>query len=293
MPPLSRRQLLLAGAGFPLAAEAKPAPSWRQFALESRTLVVPGLHPLHRGLKVAQLSDVHVGDATPDSRILRAVADVRAAMPDLVVLTGDYVTTKRDPLERVPELLRDFGAPTFAVLGNHDHWSDAEHLRRGLTRNGFEVLQNAHSVLELKGAPLTVIGVDDGVSKHADVTRALDGVRAEGSRLVLTHTPNTASLLPQGLGAVFAGHTHGGQLYFPGLTPALWKVAGMPFVRGHYQVRGNSLYVNRGLGFGRDIRYARMNSEPEVTLFTLEAARPPPVGRINPGELRARKVHSL
>jgi hypothetical protein len=243
------------------------------FTLTENVLHIPGLPAEHDGLRVAQLSDVHVGQATSSVRIRRAVEAVNAAAPDLVFLTGDYVTHSPKPLPRVPELLSGLRGPVYVVLGNHDHWVDAPYLRRGFERIGYTVLQNEHRVVHLRGAPLTVLGIDDGLTGRDDVEATFRGAPTSGTRLVLAHTPPTIEKLPAHAGVVqFSGHTHGGQFIVRGLTEAIFRRAGQPYIRGHYTVNGNQLYVNRGLGFGFGGPYLRRGSEPEVAFFTLRPA---------------------
>lgn len=277
----SRRTLLAGFVGAALTSrraraeerrEVRVRQSW-SFALEEVELVVPGLDPAHDGLRVGQLTDIHVGANTPDGRIIAAVDALNQAKPDLVVLTGDYVTRKGDPLERVPELLSRLEGDVIAVLGNHDHWTDGPTIKRDLGRVGFCVLQNENTTVRVRGAPLRVVGIDDGITRRADADKALRGVPANGSRLVLAHTPPTVDRLPPDAGLVcLSGHTHGGQIWLGSVTDGLFARAGQPYVRGLYQVGGNSLYVSRGLGFGRGSPLVRVGSDPEVTLLTLRAA---------------------
>ena len=247
---------------------------WRDhFSLSENLLYIPGLHPAHEGLRVAQLSDVHVGQATSSIRIRRAVEAVNEAAPDLVFLTGDYVTHSPKPLPRVPELLAGLKGPVFVVLGNHDHWVNAPYLRNGFERLGYTVLQNEHRVVHVRGAPACVLGIDDGLTRRDDVEATFRGAPTTGTRLVLAHTPPTIEKLPAHAGLVqFSGHTHGGQFVVRGLTEALFRRAGQPYISGHYTVNGNQLYVNRGLGFGFGGPYLRRGSQPEVAFFTLHAA---------------------
>lgn len=268
----ARRGLLAGAVGLLAARTARASANSWQFAIEEVELEVAGLHPAHDGLVVAQLSDLHIGMHTPDGRIIAAVDAVNRRKPDLVVLTGDYVTRRGDPLERVPELLSRLNGPVMAVLGNHDHWTDAPTLTRDLKRIGIEVLANQHTVTRLRGAAMTVLGVDDAVSRHADVAATFRGAATQGTRLVLAHAPPTINALPQQQGLLcLSGHTHGGQMYFGRVTEAMFKRAGQPFVRGRYDVGGNTLYVNRGLGFGNGGPLPRVASDPEVTFLTLRA----------------------
>jgi hypothetical protein len=273
---LSRRQVLTglaAGVGasllYPGTAGASSDPEY--FEVTQTDLFLPGLHEAHEGLRVAQLSDVHAGQGTPHGRIIAAVRAVNAQQPDLVLLTGDYVTHARDPLTDIARVLAGLVAPTFAVLGNHDHWVDAPSVRKQLESLRYTVLQNEHTVTQVKGAPLALVGIDDGQTRHADAARALKGVTAQ-SRLVLAHAPPTFNTLPDDGLACFSGHTHGGQLMVPLVTRSIMRVAGQPYVRGHFQKGTNQLYVNRGLGFGQGGLIPRLGSLPEVSIFTLHRA---------------------
>lgn len=255
-------------APFAARAERKLLAS-EFFEVEEIEVGLTSLDPAHDGLRIAQLSDLHIGHGVPDGRIINAVRAVNALQPDLVVMTGDYVTTKKDPLWRVPEFLEPLNAPRVAVFGNHDYWSGPVELHDGLERIGVSVLQNENTAVRLKGVDFNVIGVDDSTTKHDDVPRAFKGA-GKGSRLVLTHTPSCAKKLPEDEDVLcLSGHTHGGQWNVPQLTRGVFKSVGQPWFRGAYQVRGNQLYVNRGLGFGKGTRLPRINSQPEVTLITL------------------------
>ncbi|HYH98116.1 metallophosphoesterase [Hyalangium sp.] len=269
---LARNEVVARGEEDPLRSELRLR--WRDhFALNEYELHVPGLHPAHDGLRVAQLSDIHVGQATSDVRIRRAVMAVNASAPDLVFLTGDYVTHSPKPLPRVREVLSGLTGPVFVVLGNHDHWVNAPYLREGFERLGYTVLQNEHRTVHVRGAPAAILGVDDGRTGRDDVESTFRGAPTSGTRLVLAHTPPTVEKLPAYAGLVqFSGHTHGGQFWVRGLTEALFRRAGQPYIRGHYTVRGNQLYVNQGLGFGFGGPYLRRGTEPEVAFFTLRAA---------------------
>lgn len=271
----SRRRVMSALAGTAILgpsgeAEARRLNPQEHFEVTRTELSVPGLDPAHDGLTIAQLSDLHVGRHTPDGRVIAAVRALNEAKPDLVVLTGDYVTTSRDPVERVPQLLSEITSPAFATLGNHDHWAGAAQLRKGLERAGITVLQNEHTVTRVRGAALAVLGVDDGQTGNDDVERTFQGAPSHGTRLVLAHAPPTADKLPAWADLVcLAGHTHGGQIVVPRLTPGLFRRVGQPYLRGVYRVRGNQLYVNRGLGFGRGSPLLRVGSDPELALITL------------------------
>lgn len=268
---MTRREALAAAVGL-AATTAHGALGPRGYEVTGPELLVDGLDPAHDGLRIAQLSDIHVGMNTPDQRVRDAVNEINALRPDLVFLTGDFVTYSRRPMPLVSSLLEGLNAPTFAVLGNHDHFVDAQSVVGALNDSGYAVLRNQHTVMRLKGAPLTLFGVDDGGTGHDDVRATFKGATKDGTRLVLTHNPVTSKKLPPFEGLLcFSGHTHGGQIVIPPITDALVRAAGQPYIRGRYDVQGNQLYVNRGLGWGRKHQFLHHGSEPEVALFTLRA----------------------
>ena len=276
---LSRRKLLRALAATSVTGSTSVWAERKQinqefFEITHLDIWLSSLDPAHDGTVIGQLSDLHIGSGVPDGRVISAVRAMNEAKPDLVMLTGDFVTTKRDPTERVPQLLGSLAAPSFAVLGNHDHWSHPIELRAGLERVGMTVLQYENTALRHRGVDFRVIGIDDSTTQNDDVAAAFKGA-TKGSRLVLTHTPACAKNLPAWEDVLcLSGHTHGGQWDVPGLTSGLFKRAGQPWYRGHYPVRGNQLFVNRGLGFGKGTRLPRINSDPELTLLTLRRLEP-------------------
>jgi uncharacterized protein len=271
---LSRRDFLkgaaaLAVAGGALPAAAQPAEVTRS---ERRSFAVEGLDPAHDGLRLVQLSDLHVGDRTPARRIRDAIERANAFRPDLVVLTGDYLCRERRGVGLMREQLGGLTAPTVAVLGNHDHWVDPRGATRALNALGYAVLRNQNTTLQLRGAPFTLIGIDDRLSGEARPEEALRGAE-EGSRLVLAHGPRTADDLR---GAdlpllCLSGHTHGGQWHIPGITRFMLRtLAHEPYERGLYRLGPVQLYVNRGVG--NSALRLRIDSDPEVTLATLRRA---------------------
>jgi len=267
----TRREFLLgavatAAAGTPLPALA----AGREVTPERREIVVPGLDPAHDGLRVAQLSDLHVGAMTPVERIRAAIEEANRFSPDLVALTGDYLSHDRAGVALMREQLGGLEAPTVATLGNHDRWVDPRGAGAALEHLGYGFLENENTTLTLRHAPFTVIGIDDLRTRSADIPRAMKGAPA-GSRLYLAHVPSTADTLAswETPMLVLSGHTHGGQVNVPLLTPAIRWIIGEPYLDGLYQVQMVQLYVNRGVGnVGVDLR---INAAPEVSLLTLRA----------------------
>ena len=175
-----------------------------------------GTPPLH----VALLSDIHLGNrGMRVTRLDRIVAQINAARPDLILIAGDFITGYDDKaaVERAAGLtgpLSRLRAPlgVFAVLGNHDHWTVPQAIRADLARAGVIVLENAG----VRRGPVTIVGVDDLVTRHDDVPRAMaEADQLGGIPIVLSHSPDIVKHLPDRVPLLLAGHTHCGQVVLP------------------------------------------------------------------------------
>jgi uncharacterized protein len=232
-------------------------------------------------LRIAHLTDLHVGRVTPYQVQRQAVALANAEKPDLVVITGDFVCHSQVYLDQLTALMREFRAPVLAVLGNHDYWAGAGEVRHALARGGVEVLSNQHTTVTLRNQTLQVLGLDDAYTGHARRDEALKGLRKDLPTLGLSHIAEEADgLWPHNVPLVLAGHTHGGQVTFARLHEiALGKIAGHKYVHGLYgsrlphpgKVQG-AVYV--GAGIGAAVMPLRLGErgKREVTIFELGKA---------------------
>jgi predicted MPP superfamily phosphohydrolase len=208
------------------------------------------------GLRIAHLTDIHVGRVTPMAIQSAAVALTNEANVDLVVITGDFVCHSQKYLDQLEALVRGFKAPVMGVMGNHDHWSGADEVRAALRRGGVEVLDNVNTCVTLRHQRLQVLGLDDAYTGHADRARALKGLRADLPTLGLSHIAEEADRLwPHGVGLVLSGHTHAGQVTLARLHElAIGHLAGHKYVHGLYGTRqkgvspGGAVYVGAGIG---------------------------------------------
>ncbi|MBK9031492.1 MAG: metallophosphoesterase [Myxococcales bacterium] len=252
---------------------AKPLPPPR---LVRHEVAVAGLDPRHDGVVIAHLSDIHVGNLTPASHVRAAIELANDAAPDVVALTGDYVCWRKHEVGLVRDQLGGLRATRVAAtLGNHDYFTDARGVRAALAGHGYDVLDNQHTRFDVRGAPLTLVGIDDPITHHDDADGAFAGVgaRADGTTVALCHDPELApELVARGARLVLSGHMHGGQIYLRGVTDRIIARMGRTFRRGFYPIDDGHLYVTPGVGFsGVRVRVGE-GTASEVAVFTLRAA---------------------
>jgi hypothetical protein len=229
------------------------------------------------GMRIVQLSDLHVGPHTSRRHLARIAEAVRSAQPDLIVLTGDQVDDYARDVEPLGRALGGLGAPlgVVAVAGNHDVYAGWAPVRRGMERLGWRVLVNEAVPLEWNGARFWVAGTGDpaGGSRPGDspvapdLRRTMAAVPTDAFSVVLAHNPALWPGLRQlGADLTLSGHTHHGQLSVPRLG---WSVASLflDHAMDVYREGRSVLYVNPGTNFW-GIPF-RIGALPEVTVVTL------------------------
>ena len=231
------------------------------------TVTVPYLPESLAGLRMVQLTDLHRSKLTADKVLHQAVELANAAKPDLILLTGDYVTEDTSDITPSAQILSKLQARLgiYAVLGNHDYHADGKAVEHALTRNGIQVLPNRSVCLP---GGLQIVGLDDDRYKRTDVARAFAQVESAAPTLVLAHNPALVEKVADRECVVFSGHTHGGQIRVPILTARqIRSIGAKHYQAGWYTVGKAKLYVSRGLGqVGLPIRF---RCRPEISLFTL------------------------
>lgn len=248
-------------------------------AIQVRRFAGPQIHASALGhLRIAHLTDLHVGRVTPFAVQQAAVRITNASSPDLVVITGDFVCHSQLYLDQLTEVIRGFNAPVMAVLGNHDHWSGANEVRRALMRGGAEVLDNCNTTITLGHEQLQVVGLDDAYTGHANIAKAVKGMRRDVATIGLSHIAEEADQLWQhNVPLVLSGHTHAGQITVARLHElAIGKIAGHRYVHGLYgdrQVRG-AVYVGAGIGASLITLRIGERARREITLFELGQQAP-------------------
>jgi len=281
LPRLTRRRFwgaaALGGLGVGLYTW-RVEPHWLE--LVRRDLPVRDLPDALAGRTLAQVSDIHVGPRVDPGYLAASFRTLSALNPDLVVLTGDFVsatgTERVDEAARVLENLTRPPLGSFAVLGNHDYgagWSlpeVADRLTKRLTEIGVRVLRNESA--DVSGLRLT--GLEDLWSPNFDRRKVEAALAVEPPGLVLCHNPDAADVNVWGRyrGWILSGHTHGGQCKPPFLPPPLLPVMNKRYTAGAFDLGdGRRLYINRGLGHLTRVRF---NVRPEITLFRLVREEP-------------------
>jgi uncharacterized protein len=248
------------------------------------------------GLKIAQVSDLHLGSFASVAPIRKAVECINAEQPDLFFFTGDFVNNKAHEALAFKEILSEIKARygCYSILGNHDYgdyvtWNsqrekedNLESLKSLQRALGWELLLDEHKTLDINGAQVAVMGVEYwgrsmGFGQKGKIEKAHAGTASAAVRLLLSHDPSHWNYVisedPRfaDIDITFAGHTHGFQfgIEIPGFkwSPSQWVY---PQWAGLYQKKRQYLYVNRGLGF---LGYpGRVGIPPEITIMTLAKA---------------------
>ena len=229
------------------------------------------LHPALEGFKIVQLSDLHFLPHTPLSVIARAAEQACALKPDLIVLTGDFVTHEAETIFGLSDLFASLDARygVFAILGNHDVRAGKALIGKAIEDTGVLLLQNEGITFDVGHSQLTLAGVDDCLWGQPDLNAALAQRPADATTILLAHEPDVIDRFSQDgrIDLQLSGHTHGGQVRLPFLgTPVLPKL-GQKYVHGLHRVNQSWLYTNRGIGMvALPIRF---NAPPEVTELVL------------------------
>jgi predicted MPP superfamily phosphohydrolase len=241
----------------------------------SISLALPRLDVQFDGYRIAQISDIHADDWMTPGRFSRLVDLVNAEKPDLVLITGDFATYSRwrSKIHHVPDLvapLRRLLAPdgSFAVLGNHDHETNAQVIRRVLAASGVPELCNTVRTLYRGEAELHLCGADSALEGVSCPERVLERLPEEGAAILLAHEPDVADEVAATgrFDLQLSGHSHGGQMGLPLLRFPFLPKRSRKYPIGLYRLDKMFLYVNRGLGAHPRFRFA---CRPEVTILTL------------------------
>ena len=254
----------------------KIEPHWIQVV--ERQLPIINLPQSLVGKTLVQISDLHIGPEVNSDYLIDAMWRISAMQPDMVAITGDFVSYKNatvfDEVARVLEHLQPAPLGCVAICGNHDYgwnWSQvsvADRLERRLTALGIQMLRNRSANF----GGLNIIGLDDYWAPTFGPNAVLSQINHKQANLVLCHNPDVVDhpIWNGYRGWVLAGHTHGGQIKPPFLPPPILPVNNKRYTAGAFDLYdGRWLYINRGLGHTRPVRF---NVRPEITVFRLTAA---------------------
>jgi predicted MPP superfamily phosphohydrolase len=253
-------------------------PTWlesNQISLPVRDLPAP-----LQGLRIAHLTDFHGGEHLPPDYLDEVVDRTLGHEPDLIALTGDFVQKGYRHVDDVAKVLARLRAPmgVYAVLGNHDFsvrnalgWRRHRGLHKAvadsLSTRGIRVLRNESEVIEKGGVSLQVAGIDDLWSGECDPVGALQGLCPNSPRVVLAHNPLSVDHLNgERCDLMLSGHTHGGQVNWPGVGRLFIGKKARRLPAGMCRHGETPVYVNKGVGYGWRFRFG---VRPEVAVFHL------------------------
>lgn len=237
--------------------------------IEEVTIYLDRLPKELDGFRIVHLSDIHHSPFTSLEHITRAVEISNSLKPDMFILTGDYVSHETEYIAPMAEvmgtLVSEFG--TYACLGNHDHWTDAELVTYFLRREGITVLNNQGFRFPANGASFWLCGVDDLTAGRTDLRAALRGSRRDEMKLLLAHNPKIlARAARAGVDLMLAGHTHGGQVRLRPTNEGLIMPRNRR-ISGLHQRKQTQVYITRGIG--TVVLPVRYQCPPEISLLQL------------------------
>ncbi len=234
------------------------------------------------GFTIALLSDFHYDPYFSVHPIRSAVEVVNGLQPDLIALTGDFVSvplvgnSARGAADAEPcaQLLAKLRAPhgVWSVLGNHDVFSNADRVTNALDAAGIPILLNKSVTIEKDGARFWLGGVDDVLGGNADLPGTLRRVPREETVVLMVHEPDYADYVAgYPVDLQLSGHTHGGQVRFPFMRPLYLPALAKKYVQGLFKIRDLTLYTNAGIGTVE--LPVRWNCPPEITFITVRKSQ--------------------
>jgi uncharacterized protein len=251
-------------------------PRW--FELKTIDITIVGLNPVFEGYKIVQLSDIHARSGIMDRQQLEKVANIADRQnPDLIALTGDYITDHPEKAEAMltstfSQLRATDGV--VAIMGNHDREEKDDNIpiERALAQAKVKLLRNAVYSIEKAGHKLNIAGVDDVYFKYADLPLTISQLPQTGTNILLAHEPDFVDVAAatHKFALQLSGHSHGGQIVVPFL-PRLSPHMARKYISGHHKIDGTQLYVSSGVGT-TGLPQARINCRPEISVIVLHQA---------------------
>lgn len=259
-----------------------------RYTVKNQKITIPNLPDEFKGLKIAQISDLHVGSFMSLEPMKEAVNKINEIDVDMLFFTGDLVNDKAEEAEDFIEVFKKIKHKVYSVMGNHDYpeyvyaqddYTSRKHnfdlMQKIQKKMDFDLLLNENRIIEKNGKKLAIIGIENwggSFSKYGDLAKASKGTEDADVKLLMSHDPSHWDLEVRkkhpDIDVMFAGHTHGMQFGIEAFgikfSPVQWKYKQWA---GLYTEGKQHLYVNRGLGF---IGYpGRIGIYPEITVFEL------------------------
>jgi uncharacterized protein len=275
--PFTRRDFLRGLVAAPLVAVSATAAyarliEPRNYRISETDIFIRDLPQAFEGFRITQLTDIHHSRILGIDEVRRVVGLAQQTTPDMFVLTGDYSTSYRRYIEPCAEALAALSAPegVWAVLGNHDHYTDPELTTRALRRQHIEVMNNANTTIQRGSDAIQLSGIDDWTWNGTDWVKAFAGLKTNTPTILLSHQPRVLDFeQTKDVSLILSGHTHGGQLNFPLLgAPARLFTTDLRYARGLFRRGETQLYVSTGTGvIGLPLR---LGVRPEIAVLRLK-----------------------
>ena len=264
------RGSVVAGFGYPIVIEPNMP------KVEHVSIPIPNLPPTLQGLKIGFLADIHKGLFVSKSDIRVAIRLLMKQKPDIICLGGDFVQGKAENIHPCAKTLSTLEAPLgiYAVLGNHDCWTDANTIVASLAENGITTLRNDAVKLLFNDERFYLVGIDDVWNGQPNIYHGLQGVPKEAMKILLVHEPDYAdhirridSFIPLQI----SGHSHGGQVVIPFKGAPYLPYLAREYPMGLQKVKDANrwVYTTRGIGVTLPLRF---NCRPEISILTLMTA---------------------
>ncbi|MBL7049502.1 MAG: metallophosphoesterase [Nitrospira sp.] len=271
---ISRRKFLKLGLYGSLGCLAASYP----FLIERKLLQVNeynipvrNLPAEFNGFRIAQLTDIHYGSFMTQKFLSEVINRANSLKADAIVCTGDYVTEgdNSNVIKTVWSHLNRLQAPAgvFSVLGNHDHWVQQSESLELLIKSGQSIRHKSVAILH-RGKRLWIGGAGDFWTDSPEIDRTFRSTPEDECRILLAHNPDTAdSRFSTRVDLVISGHTHGGQVKIPFVSPIVLPVQNKHFTSGLVQARKAAVFISKGIG--SVMLPIRFNCYPEIAVLNL------------------------
>ncbi len=235
-------------------------------------IVIPNLPKAFTDYKIIQLSDIHTSFAVRKKYLREIMNTINHLDYNMITFTGDFVSNNLNYIHDFTDAFQMLKNKqnAYAVLGNHDFWTDENGVDQALRSVNIRPLRNEHKKIHMGDSFINIIGVDDVWVQKADINKAMTGCKPEETNILLCHNPDLIHTAKnKNINLMLSGHTHGGQVRIPFLGAiVLPSKNGKKYDQGLFREQGSYLYVNRGIGvISPPIRFL---CRPEITRITLK-----------------------